>query len=1007
MFVLVLAVLIAIIILFDNKKYVARELKSQEENISQLQKEVYALKSTISKLERMTTKSDLPKIDDDVVEFFKENEIIVEEVFEVNKNIVDEKVVALKINDEVTASQISVVQETIENQQEIIPEISELETDPSVIKKDVKILSEIMSPVENKEPKFKINSENWVGVNLLNRLGALLIVIGAIATASFEGFPPIIRSLVLFVLAFGIVSLGEIMNRKKPTTASMGVTAAGVALVYVAIAMSYFGLQVLGMYPALIACILATILGVFLAIRYDEQVVGCFALVGGYLPILAIDPFNDILTIGLIVYFLILSMYSLSIALSKKWTMMNLVGFILTIIGTAYLGWYAEPSIALLYAIFAFFLYIIVPLISTFQTKGLFNEFDVILSSINAFISSIIIFLIANRLDIPNIHGFLSLIFAIIYIGLAHVAKKIFSDKNMETIFKLTSIAFIILFVPFYFDARWFAIAWLVEAVVIASYGILREKKISEFTGLGLLGISAISLLNYNLSFAIQLTFNYTFFTIATCTVLGLYIYKKKQHSSYPQGYKFFTLANLWIFTIYIAFTYITDFDIARILSITLALILSIIYVKVKDLSDNGTHILANIIHVVSMITLWFLIFMFPNTYISLLTLTLAITMTAMVVYYKNTIADNGWVKAYKIISLISLWQALLFISTNFIDIWLHQSALHNVIVVITLTFITLIFSALCAKWKVLLDKGTLILANIMHGFTLVMLWLFIDDMVWRHQRHGNYHFELILGLALLFIAFAMLIYYKITTKDNKWLKIYKNINIVNLWALTLYIVASLLQDFDGSQIILILITFAIALAITRVKALRDEGAKIISIIMNIVGLFWLAIFNSTISNSLFIWLLLNSITQIVAIIALNDLIKKITNQSNQNERESPFKLIIIFVYVLFIVTQGLMVQGNVGFNSAIISIIYAVTSFVWIVLGFKLKNNVLRKYGLYLSIVSVAKLLILDTWGLAIEMRIISYFTLGLVLMLISFVYQRFSRKLDNNEMKELKKEN
>ena len=38
-------------------------------------------------------------------------------------------------------------------------------------------------------------------------------------------------------------------------------------------------------------------------------------------------------------------------------------------------------------------------------------------------------------------------------------------------------------------------------------------------------------------------------------------------------------------------------------------------------------------------------------------------------------------------------------------------------------------------------------------------------------------------------------------------------------------------------------------------------------------------------------------------------------------------------------------------------------------------------------------KLLVIDTWCLSTEMRIVSYISLGLILMLISFVYQRLSR--------------
>jgi hypothetical protein len=311
-------------------------------------------------------------------------------------------------------------------------------------------------------------NENWVGVNLFNRLGAMLLIIGTIAVAAFEGFHPLLRTSVLFALAFTVIILAELMNRKKPTIFSTGLSATGVALSYIAIAASFFALETLGMYTALIACILATTLGIFLATRYNAQVIGCFALIGGYLPIFALDPFNNTIMVGVMVYFIILSLFSLTLALSRKWSTMNIIGFILTVLGASYLGWQAAPITALIYACFAFLLYTALPLIATYRTKAKFTDLDVWLIILNTFISSIVIFLIANRLELQNLHAFLCLAFGLIYAIVAFLTNPLFKHKGINTLFILTSIAFFVLFVPFYFSARWFATMWLLQAVIIA-----------------------------------------------------------------------------------------------------------------------------------------------------------------------------------------------------------------------------------------------------------------------------------------------------------------------------------------------------------------------------------------------------------------------------------------------------------------------------------------------------------------------------------------------------------
>jgi len=618
-------------------------------------------------------------------------------------------------------------------------------------------------------PKRKplIKNEDWVGINLLNRLGALLIIIGAIATAAFEGFHPILRTSILFVAAVAVILLGELLSRKKPTIFSLGVSATGIALLYVAIAASHFELQTLNMYAALIACILATALGVFLATRYNAQVIGIFALVGGYLPIFALNTENYPVLVGLVIYFVLLSLFSLILALTRKWTVMNLIGLGLTIIGTIYIGLIvqADALTALLYACFAFLIYSALPLISAYRTKEKFSELDVWLIIINTFISSLIIFMIANRLNIQNLHAYLCLIFAAVYAGAALLIKRKINHKNMQTIFTLTSIAFGVLFVPFFFEQRWFAIAWLVQGVVLLCYGVLRKQKISEYSGLSILGISAIALIvNYSLLFS-QFTLNYTFFTVGLLIALGCYMVKNRHKGGNGQAYKIIAFVNLWIYAMY----------------------------------------------------LW--------------------------TYY--------------------------------------------------------------APLDFLLD--------------------------------------------------------------------YRPKSIYNTFTLS-----------GGA-----LITFALAFLYAKIKLWSDNSVKRLALIMYAVGLLFLWIFNSFPYENTLTLIIFNAVLQVTALFVLSEAM----NLCSEKAKGNPIKIPILSAYFLLAVTQTMMVQADVAFSSAIISIKYAVAAFAWIIVGFKLKNKPVRKAGLFLSMASVAKLLVIDTWGLSTEMRIVSYVSLGLILMLISFVYQKLSK--------------
>jgi len=108
------------------------------------------------------------------------------------------------------------------------------------------------------------------------------------------------------------------------------------------------------------------------------------------------------------------------------------------------------------------------------------------------------------------------------------------------------------------------------------------------------------------------------------------------------------------------------------------------------------------------------------------------------------------------------------------------------------------------------------------------------------------------------------------------------------------------------------------------------------------------------------------------------------------------YPLIISFYFVV-ILTQNLITQYGLGFNNAVISIIYLITALTWITFGFIKRYAFIRRFGLGLSMLSVAKLFIIDLSFLSQGKKIVSYFIFGVTLIAISFVYQYFSKRIEN----------
>jgi hypothetical protein len=179
---------------------------------------------------------------------------------------------------------------------------------------------------------------------------------------------------------------------------------------------------------------------------------------------------------------------------------------------------------------------------------------------------------------------------------------------------------------------------------------------------------------------------------------------------------------------------------------------------------------------------------------------------------------------------------------------------------------------------------------------------------------------------------------------------------------------------------------------------------KGISVVIYVISLFFLLILNVCtpiegfmrtttplllkLTGTLVIVLL-----SLLAILALRDLMLRLVMEKKLGLEWYP---LILSSYFVFILTETLIMQYNLAFTNAAISIIYVVTALSWIIFGFVKRYSFIRRFGLGLAIMALVKLFFLDLSFLTEVARIISYFAFGIILLAISYVYQRFNKKLD-----------
>lgn len=96
--------------------------------------------------------------------------------------------------------------------------------------------------------------EALIGLSVFNKIGVLLIVIGSVAAARFTytKLPDSFKGGMLFLLAFLFLGVGEWMGRggRRRDLFSLGLSAGGVALLYVSVVTCFFWLHLLQPYAA-------------------------------------------------------------------------------------------------------------------------------------------------------------------------------------------------------------------------------------------------------------------------------------------------------------------------------------------------------------------------------------------------------------------------------------------------------------------------------------------------------------------------------------------------------------------------------------------------------------------------------------------------------------------------------------------------------------------------------------------------------------------------------------
>ena len=475
----------------------------------------------------------------------------------------------------------------------------------------------------------KYSMERFVGLNLISTIGIILIIVASIFTAQFTyvRLTDTQRAIGIFILGGAMLVAGDFFNRRKPNVLSLAITAGGVAILYVALAFSYFVLDIMNVIPALVICVAITATTFVLSTRYRSQTLLVFAFIGGHMPYFAITTDGGMIY-GLMVYFFILNMLVLLVSFKMKWTIPTCIGLAFNIIAVGdilRLAYMANVSPVMLtgFVFMAFANYTAIPLIGTYVTRQRFTIADTIIIGINTFASCVSMYTVFYINGWYDHYGLLAFVFSIVYFTLAYVLWMKFEDASvMRDLSALTGLVFFVLIIPFQFDTIWLSLGWLLQGVAMCIYGIACNRRRIMYAGMIIFGLCVMAFLLVDTleytagSDYFNFGLRYLSVTAGSVLILGAFIFKRPVLPPVLRVFKYGTLVNLLGYFYYLIFQTMGRIDGLGQFSLTymtgaVVVVVTIAYAygitRIGVLYDSGTKFLVKFFYIGAVIGLFLL----------------------------------------------------------------------------------------------------------------------------------------------------------------------------------------------------------------------------------------------------------------------------------------------------------------------------------------------------------------------------------------------------------------
>jgi len=412
-------------------------------------------------------------------------------------------------------------------------------------------------PITNlpKKPKSKSDLEKFIGENLINKIGIVILVLGVGIGAKYaidnELISPLTRIILGYAMGLGLIFFALKLKSKYLNFSSV-LLSGSMAIMYFITFIAYDFYALLSQSIAFALMVIFTIFTVIAALNYNKQVIAHIGLIGAYaVPFLLSDGSgNAHILFG---YMAFINLGILAICIKKYWKPILYHSFGLTWL--IYSAWFVTDynyedyfAPAFIFLTVFFLIFYVATLAYKIIQHQKFLVTDISLISANAFIYFGFGYAILSGFELgENLLGLFAALNGVLHFL---VCVFLYRKKSVEkTIFYFIAalvITFITIAIPIQLDGNWVTLIWSLEALLMFYLGKYKQNFMFEKMAYPLILLAIISLLEdwesayASISENFSPILNANFFTslfVLICLGAILFVFQKKKEVTHSYNY--------------------------------------------------------------------------------------------------------------------------------------------------------------------------------------------------------------------------------------------------------------------------------------------------------------------------------------------------------------------------------------------------------------------------------------------------------------------------------------